>query len=66
MGEMHLQIIAIDPVISNYIKSATFSFPNREEGLKAFNALTAIARNVHKTCVDDVRLYSTVRTQIHH
>lgn len=56
MGEVHLLIVAIDPAVSTEIKSATFHFPNRKEGLQAFNVLVATARNVHKTCVEDARL----------
>ncbi|HLB01609.1 MAG TPA: hypothetical protein VJM77_00565 [Nitrospiria bacterium] len=55
MGEMHLLIFAIDPATPMGIKSATFDFPNRVEGLQMFNVLAATARNVCKTCVEEAR-----------
>ncbi|MCI0525863.1 MAG: hypothetical protein L0Y56_00215 [Nitrospira sp.] len=61
MGEMHLLIVAIDPTLPMGIKSATYNFTNREEGLQAFNVLAATARNVRKTSVEDARLYAKVR-----
>jgi hypothetical protein len=64
--EMQLLIVAIDPAIPMGVKSATFNFPNREEGLQAFNVLVATARNAHKTCVEDDRLYAKVKTQMRH
>ncbi len=64
--EMHLLIAVIDPAIPMEIKSATFHFQNSVEGLQAFNVLAATARNVHKTCVEDARLYAKVRPPMHH
>jgi hypothetical protein len=66
VGEMHLLIIAIDPVIPMGVKSVTLQFPNREEGLQAFNALAATAKNVHKTYVEDVRPHAKARAQVSH
>ena len=43
-GEMHLMIVAIDPKKFDELKSATFHFPNREEGLQVFNDLVTSAR----------------------
>ncbi len=65
-GEMHLLIVAIDPAIPMEIKSVTFHFQSRAEGLQAFNVLATTARNVHKTCVEDARLYAKVRPPMHH
>jgi hypothetical protein len=65
-GEVNLLIVAIDPAIPLEIKSVVFNFQNRAEGLQAFNVLAATASNVHKTCVEDPRLYAKVRPQMHH
>jgi len=43
-GEMHLMIVAIDPKKFDELQSATFRFPNREEGLQVFNDLVTSAR----------------------
>ncbi|GEM_PF-1876280 len=66
MGEIQLLIVAIDPAISMEIKSVTFHFQNREEGLQVFNVLAATAGNTHRTCVENSRLYAKVRTPMHH
>jgi hypothetical protein len=55
VGQMHLLIVAIDLAMPMGIKSATFHFPNREEGLQTFNILEATAQNALKTCVEDAR-----------
>lgn len=65
-GEIHLLIVAVDPAIPLEIKSVVFHFQNRAEGLQAFNTLAATARNVHKTCVEDSRLYAKVRAATPH
>ncbi len=62
MEEMHLLIVAIDPTIPTGVKSVTLDFQNREEGLQAFNVLAATARNVHKTYIEDTRLYTKSKT----
>jgi hypothetical protein len=63
--ELHLLVIALDPAIPMELKSVTFHFENRDEGLQAFDVLAATARNVYKTCVEDTRQDRTVRRQMH-
>jgi len=60
-GQMHLLIVAIDLALPMGIKSATFHFSNRAEGLQTFSILEAAAQNVHKTCVEDAGLYAKAR-----
>jgi hypothetical protein len=47
-GGVHLLVVAIDPAIPMWIKSATYNFANRKKGLKVFHhILSATARNAH-------------------
>lgn len=51
--ETNILILAIDSGKQVTIEGATFHFPNRTEGLKAFNFITNIARDVYLNCADE-------------
>ncbi|HEX9758802.1 MAG TPA: hypothetical protein VGB26_13545 [Nitrospiria bacterium] len=51
--ETNVIILAIDSGKQISIEGATFYFPNRTEGLHAFNFITNIAKDVYLGCVEE-------------